>query len=366
MSENLLDTGMNHLEQLGKASCGTALQQAREQQGLSVHDIASKLRLSHKQIEALEADNFAALPESTIVRGFIRNYAKLLKIDAEPLLNAYSAIVPSKVPAAFTVQPTSSMKVTSYQKPKTASYIGIGLAALLALGIWFFYQNYIQKPKLAETSENVLAPGEVDAGMAEPLLEPALPRAEREAAIELNLPPADVNSSEVKPAEVKPMDVKPLDAKPTDAKPTEVRPAEVKPSEVKATEVKPLEVKPTAKPPANANNARELNPSLNPSGLALTTDATLSSTAAGAMPKVNGMATLAFDASQETWVSIMDARGKEIYSKTIFAGSRESVNVKPPVSVVVGNALGVRLDMNGMPVDLAPHMRGNVARVKLK
>jgi cytoskeleton protein RodZ len=40
--------------------------------------------------------------------------------------------------------------------------------------------------------------------------------------------------------------------------------------------------------------------------------------------------------------------------------------VKPPVSVVVGNALGVSVDMNGKPIDLAPHMRGNVARVKLK
>jgi cytoskeleton protein RodZ len=352
MSDNQLPAmESNPLEQLAHASCGAALQQAREQQSMTVHDIATKLRLSHKQIEALEADNFAALPESTIVRGFIRNYAKLLKIEAEPLLNAYTAIVPSKVPLAFTVKPTSSMKVTSYQKPKTKRYIGLGLAALLALGVWFFYHNYIQKPKLAQTSDNVLELNGSDSSMTEPLPEPALPRAEREATTELSLPLADVPTPDL---------AKPVDA----AKPIDT----VKPVEA----VKPVQATPAAiaKPAANSNItppvAATTNRTLSPSGLALTPDATLNSALLESAPQANGLATLAFDASQETWVSIVDARGKEIYSKTIFAGSRESIEVKPPVSVVVGNALGVSVDMNGKPIDLAPHMRGNVARVKLK
>ena len=50
------------------------------------------------------------------------------------------------------------------------------------------------------------------------------------------------------------------------------------------------------------------------------------------------MAKLEFSANQETWVNVIDANGREVYSKTIFAGSRESIDVKPPVNVTVGNA----------------------------
>ncbi len=68
--------------------CGGALRAAREKQKLSVQDIASQLRLGVRQVEALEADRYDKLPEPSIVRGFIRNYAKLLKIDAAPIIEA--------------------------------------------------------------------------------------------------------------------------------------------------------------------------------------------------------------------------------------------------------------------------------------
>ena len=78
------------------------------------------------------------------------------------------------------------------------------------------------------------------------------------------------------------------------------------------------------------------------------------------------MAKLQINASQETWVSVVDADGKQIYDKIIFAGSRESVDAKLPISVVVGNAGGASLNLNGKIVDLGPHIRNNVARVKLE
>ena len=335
MSDNpALVADENLPEHDASSRCGAALQQERVRQSMTVQDIATKLRLSQKQIEALEADNFSVLPESAIVRGFIRNYAKLLKIEAEPLLRAYTAIVPSKTPMAFTVKPSTNMKVTSYQKPKLGRYFGLGLLILAGLGAWLFYQNYIQKPTPAATSENVLEPAIDDTGVAEPLLEPALPAAEREVPSELSMPPADATklADETKPA---------------------------------AETISNAPAKPVAIPmPAPATKL----PSTGANGLTLTPDSTLNSAAVNQdMDSVaGGVTTLEFDASQETWVSIVDASGKEVYNKTIFAGSRERVDVKTPVNVVVGNALGVRLDADGKPIDLAPHMRGNVARVKLK
>ena len=77
------------------------------------------------------------------------------------------------------------------------------------------------------------------------------------------------------------------------------------------------------------------------------------------------MSKLEFAASQETWVSVTDASGKEIYSKTLFEGNRESIQAKSPVNITVGNSLGTTLSVNGKPIDLAPHTRVNVAHIKI-
>lgn len=65
---------------------GLTLRAAREARGLSLSEVAQVTRFSVRQIEALENDDYAALPGNTAVRGFVRAYAKLLKLDAEPLL----------------------------------------------------------------------------------------------------------------------------------------------------------------------------------------------------------------------------------------------------------------------------------------
>jgi cytoskeleton protein RodZ len=65
---------------------GALLRRERESQGLNISDAARALRLSEKQITALEADDYAQLPGRTFVRGFIRNYARLMQLDPEPLM----------------------------------------------------------------------------------------------------------------------------------------------------------------------------------------------------------------------------------------------------------------------------------------
>lgn len=67
-------------------SAGARLRRERENQGLNLSDVARTLRLSEKQVVALEADDYAKLPGRTFVRGFIRNYARLVQLDPEPLM----------------------------------------------------------------------------------------------------------------------------------------------------------------------------------------------------------------------------------------------------------------------------------------
>ena len=310
-----------------RSRCGGALRTARECQGLSIQDIASRLRLGPKQIDALETDNFTALPEPTIVRGFIRNYAKQLKINAEPLLDAYNVLVPESDLHRPIVKPSTNMKMTSHKKPKPGRYLLVVLAMLLGLGLWLFYQSYIQKPHPTTLNESAIGEGvnikginNESAGSTEPMPEVALPAAEREATLqtstELTLPAAPVADAPLNPADANVSNAAPVNA---------TLPAPVTP-------VEPVE--PVVLPPP------------------------------ATIPK--GVTKLDFNATQETWINVVDASGREIYNKIIFAGSRETIDVTPPVNVTVGNAGATSLSMGGKPVDLAPHSRQNVAHIKLE
>ncbi len=65
---------------------GARLQAAREARELSAADVAAKLKLSARQVEALEAEDLSHLPGEVFLRGFVRNYARLVEVDAEQLI----------------------------------------------------------------------------------------------------------------------------------------------------------------------------------------------------------------------------------------------------------------------------------------
>ena len=65
---------------------GAQLALQRQARGWSIEEVATQLNLAARQIQAIEADNYAALPGMASVRGFIRGYAKILKVDPSPLL----------------------------------------------------------------------------------------------------------------------------------------------------------------------------------------------------------------------------------------------------------------------------------------
>ncbi|OGA08102.1 MAG: hypothetical protein A3D95_15545 [Betaproteobacteria bacterium RIFCSPHIGHO2_12_FULL_69_13] len=69
-----------------KTGVGEELARARQAQGLSLAGIAQQLKFGARQLEALEQERFDALPGGTFVRGMVRGYARLVKIDPEPLI----------------------------------------------------------------------------------------------------------------------------------------------------------------------------------------------------------------------------------------------------------------------------------------
>ncbi|HEX8405917.1 MAG TPA: helix-turn-helix domain-containing protein, partial [Duganella sp.] len=79
---------------------GAQLAAQREAMGLSVEHIADQLKLAPRQVVALEAGDYASLPNMAVVRGFVRAYAKVVKLDPAPLVAMIAVISPTSPEAA--------------------------------------------------------------------------------------------------------------------------------------------------------------------------------------------------------------------------------------------------------------------------
>lgn len=69
-----------------------SLERKRKEAGLTREDVASYLHLSLKVVAALEENRFDDLPEPAYTKGYIRAYARLLRLDAQPYVDAYSKL----------------------------------------------------------------------------------------------------------------------------------------------------------------------------------------------------------------------------------------------------------------------------------
>ena len=89
------------------ASVGMQLAYKRQQNGWSIDDVANQLKLAPRQIQAIEADDYAALPTIVMTRGYIRSYAKMLGLDPATILPSTVPVMPVKT-QILGKQPTSA------------------------------------------------------------------------------------------------------------------------------------------------------------------------------------------------------------------------------------------------------------------
>jgi transcriptional regulator with XRE-family HTH domain len=72
-------------------SLGQRLRAAREARGLLLDEVERITRIRAKFLAAFEADDFSGLPSETQARGFLRNYAEYLGLDAAELLSKFDS-----------------------------------------------------------------------------------------------------------------------------------------------------------------------------------------------------------------------------------------------------------------------------------
>ncbi|WP_137937555.1 RodZ domain-containing protein [Chitinivorax sp. B] len=152
---------------------GSELKAERLRQSLSIDEVVAKLKLSRRQVEALEADRFDDLPGNTFVKGFIRNYAKLLGLDAGLLIDRVSQLLPADAEMApvklegrmprITVEPGYSMSADR----GGFSVVLMGTVAAVVAGFvfYFIFLRPTSEPELhmaaPATSQEVVEPVDV-------------------------------------------------------------------------------------------------------------------------------------------------------------------------------------------------------------
>ncbi len=71
------------------SSFGDSFRKKREEKGLELKEVAEELNLRKKYLKALEEEQFEEMPAEVYTVGFIKNYARVLDLDAEALVKQY-------------------------------------------------------------------------------------------------------------------------------------------------------------------------------------------------------------------------------------------------------------------------------------
>lgn len=286
-------------------SAGMRLRAARIAAGLSIDAVAQQLKLAPRQVIALEEDDFAGLPGRTFIRGFARNYARLLRLDPEALLAAMPEpeLAPSldRPSLAPTPRAMGELPAEAHTKPGTARWaIPLAILAIIAIGVVYEFTR----------------PG---SDLARSL---GFARGKDQAATPATAPAVAL------PAPAVQADPAPAAAPPAPAGADAAAPSSTVAADAPSTS--PVEVLPATNPGATADT-----------------------------PLV-----LVFRAT--SWVEVKDARGTVVLSTMGYPGASHAVGGALPLEVVLGNAEAVQVTWRGAAFDSVPHTRQNVAKFTLK
>lgn len=194
------------MSEQNQASVGQVLRDAREAQGLTLENAAIRLRLMQRQIEAMEADDFAGLGQPVFARGFVRNYARLLGLAPDPLLARMEG-APAE-PATVSPLPPPSPHSWLTSPWLILLLLGVLLAAAVPVALYWWLNSEVEevRPGRAPALQSRPAPalGSVLTPAPVPALVPVLPVVEPpvsplESAVP-NVPVAEVTGAE-EPAE---------------------------------------------------------------------------------------------------------------------------------------------------------------------
>ncbi|MEC5386267.1 helix-turn-helix domain-containing protein [Uliginosibacterium sp. H3] len=327
------------------------LRETREARGLTVAEVAQHLKLTPRQVEAMEAGDLAHLPGPAFARGFVRNYARFLHLDPAHFSQVLDVV--REVPPPINTLPLGQMPGPVRWRFSALPALGIA-AALLMLAVAGWYYRWFE-PRDEQYLADIMSQSGALAEQSVPLAsapvaapaqsEPSAPAVEASAAVAA--PSAPVAASV-------PVAVVPASAP--------VASPALPPAAASAPRAVASSSAASAASSAAAASVVAI-PAVPVVPKAASAPLAQSAALSGAVPK--GSHRLHFAFAADAWVEVRDANGKVIFSRLNPAGSEQDVQGEAPLQVVIGNAPQVRLSVDGKALDLGSRTSSNVARLSL-
>lgn len=284
------------------------LASARERRGMGKGEVAQRLKLHPRQLDAIERGDWEALPGRAFARGCVRSYGRLLGADVEPLLRAIGGHAEPE-----TLRPSASLAAPMPRgggfgfdgegKGSRLPWAVLGVVGVIAVALFFGGEGDVAKVGSWISRGSPPTSGEAPAPSA------AAPGGSTVPTQPGGVQPA---GAPVLPA---PLVVPGPVAPGSPAPPVAVAP--------------PAAVPPPPPPPP-------------PPPIRLTV-------------------------RQDAWVDVRQADGKSVFMGTIRPTAPVELKGEAPFSLTIGNANQVTLEFEGTPVDLKPltSSPNNIAKVKL-
>ena len=158
-------------------SFGVSLKRERELRGISLAEISKTTKISVRLLEAIEKDRFDILPEGVFRKSFIKSYAKYLGMNEEQILHEYDLQVqPSAASQPAPEKPAVSFRSSSAESKRALSLTFGILLVLLAVGLGFWYFTRASRKEEVAPPATQVAPA-AQAPAERPHTETTLPAA---------------------------------------------------------------------------------------------------------------------------------------------------------------------------------------------
>ncbi len=309
---------------------GERLQAARIQMGLSLADVAKRMHLSANILESIEENNFDEITAPIFVKGYLRAYARIVRLDEDEMIMQYIEYYSEEDPPITSTSSMASELSVADVRIKSTTYLVI-LVLCVLLAIWWWNREQGEEAPISLDSQSSTGSiSETDAQVVNSDIE-ALSESQPESAqvVEVTAAPA-IPIAPVEEA---------LQAEPVGS--------------IAAPESSAME------PEAVAADPESLGTETVSAAAVVNNEAVLF--APGGPDK------LVIVVHADTWADIKDASGYQLVYDLLRADQTVELDGSAPFTVFLGNGHGVEIMFNGEQIEISSKVRDdNTARLKIE
>ncbi|CAG9267357.1 Cytoskeleton protein RodZ [Paraburkholderia unamae] len=357
------------------AAAGARLAQLREAKGWAIEDVSARLKVAVSKLRELEVGDISHLPDTTFALGVVRAYAKLLGTDPAPFTQALRrerglAQPDLSMPAsAGSDLPRGRVSLSlggggARAPRRRASWlwgVGIIVIAVLALSMW--HTNSGESSAWFSRLKAMANGASVQTGASSPTV------TQGEATGAGGASAAQESEQPAAPAAGDTNDAANANSAGENGNAAPAQQAAASAPQVTAQPA-PQPVQQAARPAAASAPAPGAA-AANAASAAIAAKAQAASAPAAQNAAADSGAdtsTFAIRVTQDTWVSVRQKDGKEVFSGMIHGSDAREITGTEPLKITVGNRAGIEsMTIDGQPVDASKYAsaRGNVARFVL-